>query len=399
VNFCFFRNISLWSLLFFAALFSGCKENPVEEKYTRVSKDTLVVQSLVEENPGSSSPVPTVIEEVAPSRPEESIPLLAEPGPESQPEEIESEAATSSRDEIVEDEADEDIQPLFFGIEGLEENLVEDPAPVPSNSPALNPDSDSGLCSGLEVKIPARSQEAKDGKMVAQELWSLGGSERDQKVLNEVFSGNIPDQLRHLVPVELTRSRSDGSHLRITICVSQDYLSVGKNDDHVRFPLGLPAAMRLLSSLDLFLPTVKMVDAIHQQAEIKLSPSTKDWNGPMESTRYILEHNDAIEQALGDRAGLVAGHKKDLVLSNRLLEKAGRVAIYGWHYTNGKPIQPLSIVHHENYADYSHGIRLVSRTAFLNDSPRPLIELLSDPEFSEVIFGEGVLNKSLVEGN
>jgi hypothetical protein len=42
------------------------------------------------------------------------------------------------------------------------------------------------------------------------------------------------------------------------------------------------------------------------------------------------------------------------------------VAIYGWHRSNGDPIQPLSTVHGEYYADYSHGIRLVSRTAYVN---------------------------------
>ncbi len=39
---------------------------------------------------------------------------------------------------------------------------------------------------------------------------------------------------------------------------------------------------------------------------------------------------------------LIAGHKKDVVITNRLLTMPKRVAIYGWHRPNGSPIQPLA---------------------------------------------------------
>jgi hypothetical protein len=79
---------------------------------------------------------------------------------------------------------------------------------------------------------------------------------------------------------------------------------------------------------------------------------------------------------------LLAGHKKDLVLANRLSSNRGRVAIYGWHRGNGDPIQPLSTVHGEYYADYSHGIRLVSRTAYVNGRPVDLRSLLTDGTYA-----------------
>ena len=85
----------------------------------------------------------------------------------------------------------------------------------------------------------------------------------------------------------------------------------------------------------------------------------------MTSTEYYRTHNTMIEKQsqtrLASRLGaLVSGHKKDVVLTNRLITHPGQIAIYGWHRAKATPIQPLSTVHGAGYADYSHGIRLVS---------------------------------------
>ena len=64
----------------------------------------------------------------------------------------------------------------------------------------------------------------------------------------------------------------------------------------------------------------------------------------MRSSDYYLHHQRLIEEQLAGhpRGELVAGHKKDLVLTNRLWWRRDRVAIYGWHQGRGQPIQPLS---------------------------------------------------------
>ncbi len=82
----------------------------------------------------------------------------------------------------------------------------------------------------------------------------------------------------------------------------------------------------------------------------------------MRSNLYLERHQQRIdEQRFGLPLGeLISGHKKDLVLSNRLRQLPDRVAIYGWHRAPGDPIQPLSTVHGARYVDYSHGVRLVS---------------------------------------
>jgi hypothetical protein len=96
---------------------------------------------------------------------------------------------------------------------------------------------------------------------------------------------------------------------------------------------------------------------------------------------------------------LMAGQKKDLVVSNRLWRKTGRVAIYGWHRGNGTPIQPLSTVHGARYADYSHGVRLVSAVAFVNGQARSIFDILEDPRLAGIVSDEGPIIRlaSLIE--
>jgi hypothetical protein len=65
---------------------------------------------------------------------------------------------------------------------------------------------------------------------------------------------------------------------------------------------------------------------------------------------------------------LVGGNKKDVVVSPQLVTYTNykRVAIFGWHQSNGVPIQNLYFGHEDTYADYSHGIRLVNKRMLLN---------------------------------
>ena len=62
------------------------------------------------------------------------------------------------------------------------------------------------------------------------------------------------------------------------------------------------------------------------------------------------------------------------------------------HRPNGRPIQPLSTVHGAEYADYSHGVRLVSQTAFLNGKPTDLADIMADRELAGVVTGEGPIS-------
>lgn len=245
----------------------------------------------------------------------------------------------------------------------------------------------------LGVNIPDRVSQAPSGSAVMQEVQNLSGRQRDAKIAEQVLSGNLPSFLRDLRPVSIAGTLAGGQAVLITICVTPGYLAVGNDLDFVRVPMGLAAAARIADQFGFLLPTTKMVDAIYSQASVRLSPSPMKPTSQMSSTPYLVEHSQTVDrqrarlsQSLTD---LTAGQKKDIVLSARLRRKPGRVAIYGWHRTNGVPIQPLSTVHGAQYADYSHGVRLVSQTAYYNGKPYSLIDIMRDQRLSTVVNSEG----------
>jgi hypothetical protein len=74
-----------------------------------------------------------------------------------------------------------------------------------------------------------------------------------------------------------------------------------------------------------------------------------------------------------------------------LANAPGKVAIYGWHRTNGAPIQPLYLGHTSDWVDYSQCIRLVAQTMLLNGQTQTLSEVLSNPKLAGVLSSEGVI--------
>jgi hypothetical protein len=157
------------------------------------------------------------------------------------------------------------------------------------------------------------------------------------------------------------------NHDGYTIYVTPDYYM----EDGIRMPVGFSRALEIAKKHDMLLPTKDMVDSIWRAADIQLAPRPLSPNNTGDSrfynniadSKWFHTHNDLIEDQLRnyDRFGkLIAGHKKDIVANDN---NSSRVAIYGWHRTNGKPIQPYSTVHARDYRDYSHGLRLVSKEA------------------------------------
>lgn len=182
-----------------------------------------------------------------------------------------------------------------------------------------------------------------------------------------------------------------GGQSGMTVWVMSDYLAVGSNSDFLRVPLSYQSALKVLHRFHGVLPTKKLVDEIYQQAVLHVEPQPLPDGPSMSSVGYYLKHQRLIEAQRPPLFNdvLTSGQKKDIVLSNRLLEKENRIAIYGWHRTDGKPIQPLSIVHKAEYEDYSHGVRFVSQTVWQNGRPRSILEVLHDPESAPLLTYEG----------
>lgn len=244
----------------------------------------------------------------------------------------------------------------------------------------------------LTRHIPPRSPRALTGSQFIKLIRHLDSRQREQAVLHEILKGNIPTFLRRLVPVNFTQTRN-GLTQTVIIFVLPDYLAIGSDEDFLRIPMNLKTATAVANRFGFLLPTRRIVDTIYEQSAYHFEPKPLPSGPQMSSTDYYRRHNNIIE-AQGRRDGvvlgmLVSGHKKDVVITNLLAKTLERIAIYGWHWPDNTPIQPLSIIHGACYEDYSHGIRLVSEMALKNDTLRLVRDILRDPVESVFLSDEG----------
>ena len=263
----------------------------------------------------------------------------------------------------------------------------------PLSASARDPGGATIRVAELTRGIPMRSHQDLTGSQFIRYVSKMDAREREQAILQEISKGNLPQFLRKLVPVELQSESASGKALIATIFVAPDYLAIGSDSDFLRIPMNLHTAVAVAGRFGFVLPTRKMVDAIYLQSRHRLAPQPLPAGAQMRSTDYYWTHNELIEDqahAAGVQLGeLVSGDKKDVVMTNRLALHLGRIAIYGWHRGAGEPIQPLSTVHGANYADYSHGTRLVSQWAVIDGRLRRVDDLLRDPSTAPILSDEG----------
>lgn len=232
-------------------------------------------------------------------------------------------------------------------------------------------------------RFPSRKQGAAGGKEFAFQVSELPAAQRDSVAYNELAQGNIPDFLR--TPVCLTDSLPDaeGNLHSVTICLLPDFLAIGTDADFLRMPLLPLTAQKLADLYGATLPTRKLSDFIHRHSVLKLIPHPMTPDATMTTVPVFLRHDSIVEAARQTHrlplSTLVAGHKKDIVITNRIATEPGRLFIYGWHYQDGTPIQPLSAAHGVGYVDYSHGVRLICNEVWVDGAPRSLKALLQDP--------------------
>jgi len=251
----------------------------------------------------------------------------------------------------------------------------------------------AGAQADMTRRIPARSDDAMTGSEFARYTLTMDRSEREAAILSQLTKGNLPGFLRGLKPVQMAHTFEDGRTTTATIFVMPDYLAIGSDHDFFLIPMALYTATRIALEFDFLLPTKKIVDAIFEQSAFHFVPEPMKPGTQMVSTAYFLKHNEKIKKQrlnLSCPLGvLLSGHKKDVILTNHLAHAIGKIAIYGWHRLTGLPIQPLSTIHGATYADYSHGIRLVSDVVLIDQEPRSLYSVLEDPRLAKILNGEG----------
>ncbi len=245
------------------------------------------------------------------------------------------------------------------------------------------------------LPLPPRNAAAPVGSRLCAALVSLSRSAREDTLLNQISSGNIPDFLRRMVPVTTTKTIS-GTTYTLQYFVTPDYLAVGHDSDYVFMPMTPLLAQKIADGTNCILPTATMVDQIYAAANVKLRPQPIPPDADMDKVPRFIQHNDSVktlrvpllsEFPLGS---LVGGTKKDVVIDIKVRSRLKAavpkpVVIYGWHQINGVPIQPTYNGHGETYADYSHGIRLVQRTGKINGADISLTDILQDSAFHSLI--------------
>jgi len=236
--------------------------------------------------------------------------------------------------------------------------------------------------------IPDRVGDMTGSQFAASILNVPMGPVLDNAVLGQFQLGNVPSFMR--TPKSITTT--SGEH-HVTFSVLPDVLCIGTDDDFVRVPMGAPVAQRVATLFNATLITRFLSDTIWKLSDVMLSPFPMAPTSEMCSTKWFVDHNQKVELARAGRLGLVAGHKKDVVLTNALAAAPRKVAIYGWHQTNGRPIQSLNASSHDiEYCDYSHGIRLVDRDVLLDDAESDFFEVAGSSTLYPLVNPEGPLS-------
>jgi hypothetical protein len=241
-----------------------------------------------------------------------------------------------------------------------------------------------------KLKIPVPGRERSSGTAFYKTVAAWKWKERDSLAVQEILSGNVPSFFTKFVPVRSQITDSAGKVHVAVFFVSPDYLSLGDNADWARIPLTPMAAQKIADSFHCFLPTRKMVDLIYHTAAVKLEPV------PMyafrDSSVTMWQHHLIVEGQRKGKKGLIAGIKKDVVISSRVSgdSRSNREAIYGWHKLDGKPIQPLYTGHINWWVDYSHGIRLIYRKIKVDGKEMDYTMILKDPLLQKLLCDEDI---------
>jgi hypothetical protein len=268
--------------------------------------------------------------------------------------------------------------------------LVKSPE-VSTTDAAKSSETIDELPTVIQTQFPPRPDNAPTGSDFIASVSGLSLADREAAILREIANGNFPEFLRWFKAIKIRGKINDNGREReveATIEVMPDYLAIGGRN-WVRMPLRPQTAQRIADQFGCILPTRKMVDAIDAQGDIHLAP--RPMTESREAVATFLEHHNIIESQRGSRpAGLLTiGIKKDIVLTPRIFEKPQRLAIYGWRQLDGKPIQPLTIVHWDKYVDYSHGARLVRDRLMLDGKEVKISELLADADRCGLVSDEG----------
>jgi hypothetical protein len=267
---------------------------------------------------------------------------------------------------------------------------------------------------------------------------------REEAMVAQLISGNMPDSLLRWVEIDVSRTLTEGPAkgraVSGKVWVLPDYLAIGDDTDYVYAPLDPWSAQRVASSFGAVLPTARICHAIYTSASSrKIRMIARDYwrtdsgrvvprGRTQDSTAAYLEHSSAIRDEMTKAPAvavgtLVAGHKKDVVLSAKLhptptSDESARIAYHGFYDAGGWPTEPCyhtsdgklnktipkdkpALAHPMQpnghlFSDYSQGVRLVHPMMKADDEWVCVAQVLGDPELSYLISFEGPIDPARI---
>jgi hypothetical protein len=250
-------------------------------------------------------------------------------------------------------------------------------------------------CVSQTLNLPPRPPGAPNGTQFTNIIISMGLTERENWIYQQVMIGNVPNFQRALVPINVSGSGHTGKYY-----VTPDYLAIGTDADYFLEPTTPLLAQRLGNALGYTLPTRKMANQIWTNSTVKMTPQPIPTDPDMITVPYFAQENYMVRTQRNSftnahpLGALVSGDKKDVIISSKIYTNFATsitkpVVIYGWFYTSGSPIQPLYNGHEETYADYSHGIRFVQNAMTVDGAANTVTNVLTQPTLAPLLSDEG----------
>jgi hypothetical protein len=272
--------------------------------------------------------------------------------------------------------------------------------PTPPTDPAVPPTPVSPPSPPVAGVFPVPPDQPITGSRFMSMTDGMTPAQREQEAVRVILAGHIPNFIRQFAEIKVKMKISNREYQAV-YRVLPDYLTIGTDADFIRMPMSPIAGQKIADQFQCLLPTSKMVDDIYAQAVVQLYPQPMsngtypNWEKRMRTNEFYREQHRLVESQRAKTSHqlgqLLAGHRKDVLVSNFLNTYRANVVIYGWHdkRNRGRPIQGYGFGHENTYEDYSHGIRLIHQTMEVDGQKMATVDVLKDPVLHRLISREG----------
>lgn len=167
--------------------------------------------------------------------------------------------------------------------------------------------------------------------------------------------------------------------------VANDALKI----DGIRINTTHKLAQLITDALGLIMPTDKIVDLIHLNCGVKITPCMQPdsvKNGTMSYHSRTVRHSKEIDAKLKgkDTTAIISTVGKHWITHNRLLEKKNWAINYGWHADNAPSISPGKLkllqsaggAHNFSHLDYSQIYVPIHPIIYIDGNERNLYDVL-----------------------